>query len=190
MSFTFHTPETAPEAAKPLLEKAKAQNGFVPSLYAGLGNAPAVLQAYLQMAELFGKTSLSSTEQQVVWLATSVEHECTFCVAVHSMIAKKLAKVPGEFVSALRQGENPEDERLTALADFTRAVIRERGHVLDHPAYKAFLDAGFKQEQALEVILGVAHKTLSNYANHLMQTPVDAAFASEEWNPAEKKAAR
>jgi alkylhydroperoxidase family enzyme len=94
--------------------------------------------------------------------------------------------VPDDVVAALRRGRQPDDARLAALAEFTRALVRERGFVLEHPAYKGFLDAGFRQEQALEVILGVTHKTLSNYANHLMQTPVDEAFASEQWSPAEK----
>ena len=44
--FTFHTPDTAPEGAKPALESAQKQLGFAPNLYAGLANAPTTLQAY------------------------------------------------------------------------------------------------------------------------------------------------
>ena len=35
--------------------------------------------------------------------------------------------------------------------------------------------------QVLEVILGIAYKTLSNYTNHLVDTPVDEAFAKQAW---------
>jgi len=36
------------------------------------------------------------------------------------------------------------------------------------------------------VVMGVTMKTLSNYANHVMQTPVDAAFADERWEAVQK----
>ncbi len=38
--------------------------------------------------------------------------------------------------------------------------------------------------------MGVAMKTVSNYANHLTDTPVDVAFANEVWEaPPTKRAA-
>lgn len=180
--FTFHTPESAPEAAREALEKAQGEMGFVPSLYAGLANAPAALDAYLAVSDDFSRTSLSPQEQQVVLLAASVVNGCDFCVAAHSMMAKQMAGVAEPVVDALRDGGEPQDPKLAALAEFTRAVVNERGWIREHPAYRAFLDAGYKPEQALEVILGVAQKTLSNYANHLLQTPLDAAFEGERWS--------
>jgi len=47
----------------------------------------------------------------------------------------------------------------------------------------AFLAAGYTMEQVLEVILAVAHKTISNYANHIADTPLDDAFGSRAWTP-------
>jgi len=43
---------------------------------------------------------------------------------------------------------------------------------------QAFIDAGYSEQQALQVVLAIAVKTISNYTNHLCDTPVDAAFAS------------
>lgn len=180
--FTFHTPDTAPDASKPALESAQKQLGFVPNLYAGLANAPSALQAYLALLDYFASTSLSPIEQQVVLLATSVDNGCEFCVAAHSMIAKAMVGVPESVIAALRENKTPDDPKLAALTAFTRAVVQERGWVLDHPTYIGFLDAGFLPEQALEVILGVTQKTLSNYANHLLQTPINEAFAAEQWS--------
>ena len=37
---------------------------------------------------------------------------------------------------------------------------------------RRFLDAGYTQQQILEVILGMAHKVISNYMNHVAKTPV------------------
>jgi len=35
----------------------------------------------------------------------------------------------------------------------------------------------------LEVIVGIAFKTLSNFTNHLADTPIDKQFAPFAWEP-------
>lgn len=183
-SFTLHTPSTAPEAARSMLEQAEKQVGFVPNLYAYLAGAPAALEAYKTVSGIFDKTSLTPAEQQVVLIATSVENRCEFCVAVHSFMAKNMIKVESAVVDALRRGRELPDARLNALANFTRTVVRERGWVTEG-ALARFIDAGYRPEQAMEVILGVSLKTLSNYVNHLTKTPLNEPFASERWTPSE-----
>ncbi len=73
--------------------------------------------------------------------------------------------------------------RLEALRTFTLNVVRNRGNV-DDQAVQAFLDAGFSKRQILEVILGVSQKVMSNYINHLAQTPIDNVFQPFEWQQA------
>lgn len=180
--YVFHTPETAPEAARPILAKAQQKLGFVPNLYAGLANAPAALEAYIAISGYFDQTSLTPAERQIVLLAVSVANGCEFCVAAHSMIAKKMAGVPEDVVTALRAGQLPADAKLAALTAFACAVVQERGWVGEHPSFAQFLAAGYSREQALEVMLGVTQKTLSNYANHLLNTPLNPAFESERWS--------
>lgn len=179
--YVFHTPETAPESARPVLKNALQTLGFVPNLYAGLANAPAALDAYVAIAAQFDKTSLNAIERQVVLLTTSVVNGCEFCVAAHSMIGKKMAGVPEAEVAAIREGRAPSDARLKALWALTKAIVEERGWVAEHPAFAAFIKAGYTAEQALEVVLGVTQKTLSNYANHLLKTPLNPPLESERW---------
>ena len=112
---------------------------------------------------------------------TSVENGCEFCVAAHSIIAKKMVNVPTEIVDALRAGRAPLDTKLAALAEFTLAVVRERGWVAESASFDRFLSAGYSSTQALEVVLGVTQKILSNYANHLLKTPLNPQFQSEAW---------
>ncbi len=75
------------------------------------------------------------------------------------------------------------NDRLEALRTFTLKVVRNRGNVDDN-AVQAFLDAGFTKRQILEVVLGVAQKVMSNYTNHLANTPVDAPFKMFAWHKA------
>lgn len=62
-------------------------------------------------------------------------------------------------------------------------IVSNRGWVKP-PELQRFLDAGFTREQVLEVLVGVSMKTLSNYANHIADTPLDAKFEPFAWEPA------
>ncbi|TAN02447.1 MAG: carboxymuconolactone decarboxylase family protein [Rhodanobacteraceae bacterium] len=181
--FTTHTLESAPAAARPLLEAAKSKLGFIPNLYGNLAEAPAVLQAYFDLSAQFDKTSFTPVERQVVLLAISTENNCEFCVAAHSVIARQMAKAPNAVVDALRASTPLPDARLEALAVFTRTVVRDRGFV-SPTALDAFLKAGFTRRQVIEVVLGVSMKTLSNYVNHLTGTKTNSEFAAEAWKRA------
>lgn len=181
--FTIHTVESAPEAARPLLQGARSKLGFVPNLYASLAEAPAALKGYLMLSDRLGETSLTPVEQQVLALAVSAENGCGYCVAAHSTIARHMVQVPGAIIDALRAGQAIPDDRLEALRRYAEATVRHRGEV-HGKALDAFLAAGFSRQQAIEVVLGVAMKTLSNYANYLFDTPVDTAFKAETWPPA------
>jgi uncharacterized peroxidase-related enzyme len=180
-TYVFHSADSAPSAARPILAAAQQKLGFVPNLYAGLANAPAALEAYIALAGFFDKTSLTPIERQVVLLTVSEVNGCEFCVAAHSLISKKMVGMPESVVAAIRDHEAPADRKLAALWAFTVAVVEQRGWVRGSAELECFIAAGYTKEQALEVILGVTQKILSNYANHLLQTPLNAAFEAERW---------
>jgi alkylhydroperoxidase family enzyme len=83
-----------------------------------------------------------------------------------------------ETVRALREGNSPSDEKLKALADFARSVVRDRGNVPEH-TFQAFLDAGYSKGQALEVLLGLANSIIANYAAHFTQPELDEPLRAQ-----------
>lgn len=174
--------DQAPEASRELLERAKQKYGFVPNLLGVMAHSPSMLKAYLTMATIFDQTTLNATERQVVLLAASTSNDCGYCVSAHSIIAR-MQNVPESVINALRWGEPIADARLEALRQFAAAVVSSRGWP-DDDIKQRFLAAGFTPAQALEVIVGVGMKTLSNYTNHLANTALDEAFESEAWGSA------
>ena len=178
--FRFHDVRSAPADAKPLLDSLEKKFGFMPGLYAGLAESPSALKLYLDASDAFAKTSFTPIEQQVVLLAVSAENGCEFCVGAHSFIARQMVKAPSPVVDALRARTTLPDPRLNALATFTRKVVRERGRV-SKADVDTFVAAGFTRAQVLETIMGVSIKTLSNYANHILETPLNREFATEAW---------
>lgn len=180
-TFPIHTPEDAPEGSRTGLEGAKKKMGMVPNLLGILAGAPAALSSYQSLSAAFGSSSFSPTEQQIVLIATSVENDCRYCVAAHTTMSK-MAKVPEDVLTALRSGSPLADPKLEALRQFTLAVVTKRGWV-EADDIAAFTAAGYGSEQILEVVTGVTLKTLTNYVNHVAETPLDAPFQAEAWQP-------
>lgn len=179
MSFPVHTLATAPEASRPLLEAARQNYGFVPNLLGVLAESPAALGAYLGIAGALDKARLTPAEQQIVAIAVSAENGCTYCVAAHSTVAH-MVKAPAAAVDAVRKQLPVPDAKLEALRRFAVAVVRSRGRVGD-AELQAFQRAGYDRRQLLDVLALVALKTLSNYTNHIAETPLDEAFAPQRW---------
>ncbi|NJN48103.1 MAG: carboxymuconolactone decarboxylase family protein [Candidatus Competibacteraceae bacterium] len=180
--FTFHTVESAPEDSKPFLADSLKAYGMIPGLHAVMAEAPGLLNAYRTAHELVVNSSFDKDEITVLWQSINVEHACHYCVPAHTGIAKTMG-VSDDIIDALRNGTPLPNARLEALRAFTLSVVRDRGNV-DDSAVQAFLDAGFTKRQVLEVILGVAQKVMSNYVNHLANTPVDKPFQKFVWQKA------
>jgi uncharacterized peroxidase-related enzyme len=181
LDLTIHTPESAPEAAKETLAGARKAFGFLPNLLGAMAAAPGLVKSYRTVTANLESGSLTPIEQQVVALTVSYSNKCSYCMAAHSGLAK-MAGIPDSELEALRSGRELEHPKLEALRLFTWRMVEKRGHVSD-AEIKAFLAAGFDPAQVLEVIVGIAMKTMSNYTNHITHIPVDRQVQAFEWEP-------
>ncbi|WP_432671199.1 carboxymuconolactone decarboxylase family protein [Flavobacterium sp. SM2513] len=176
----IHNIESAPEASKTLLEQSQKANGMIPGLHGVLAGAPGLLEGYQTLHKLFTESSFNAEELTVVWQTINVEHECHYCVPAHTAIANMM-KVDSAITEALRNGSALPTEKLQALHTFTLAMVRSRGQITAEEL-QAFYAAGYEERQVLEVILGLSQKVISNYTNHIANTPVDAPFQKFAWS--------
>ena len=176
----LQTTSSAPEDAKSRLAAAEKSNGFLPNLLGVLANAPAALEAYLTLGAINGKAALSLAEREVVQITAAATHGCGFCVAGHTKLALHKAGLPEAEVEALRTLTPLSDENHAALQVFTRAVIATRGAVADD-ALSAFKAAGYTDQSALEVVLGVGLATICNFANNLGQPALNPQLEPFRW---------
>ena len=179
-NFKPHSLETADAEGRELLEKVQQSYGFIPNLLGNMAHAPATAKAYLALGQLVGETSFDPTEQQVILLAVSRYNECEYCVGAHSAISA-MQKVPADVIESIRNDEPITDAKLEALRVFTTQVVEQRGRLSDDDIGN-FIAVGYSQSQMLEVLLGVAMKTISNYTNHIAGTELDVAFADFAWH--------
>jgi uncharacterized peroxidase-related enzyme len=168
----------APEVSKSILENIEKAFGFIPNLMATFANSPATLEGYLALDGVFEKGTFSPVERQLILLAASEENACNYCAAAHSTIAKAFLHTPAETIAAIRDGKPLADKRQNALVNLVREIVRKRGFA--SPAtVEAFVAAGYQKPQVMELLLGIALKTVSNYLDHLSPTAIDLVFAAE-----------
>lgn len=179
--FKIYTEDNAPEASRDTLKTIKSAFGFIPNAMGMLAESNPVLSSYLMLDSQVQQTSLTPAEVQVLILSISRENECHYCTAAHSMQAEMASVDKGE-IERLRAGEPLSNDKLQALAELGRKMVRQRGWLNDQDI-QAFLDAGYSRANIFDVILVVAMKTITNYANHITQVPLDDAFSSYRWAP-------
>ena len=181
--FEIYDEKNAPETSRPHLEKSIKAFSMIPNLHGVMAGAPGLLEGYQTLHQLAQQTSFTTEQLTVVWQSINVEHECHYCVPAHTAIAYS-QNVDREILEALRNETPLPDSQLEALRTFTLQLTRQRGVVTDAQS-KSFAEAGFENRHVLEIILILAQKVMSNYTNHVAETPVDKPFAKFAW---EKKA--
>lgn len=175
----IHNIETAPEASKPQLEESVKAFGMLPNLHGVLASSPETLEAYKFLHGKFQETSFNAEELTVVWQTINVEHGCHYCVPAHTAIAGMM-KVDEVLTEKLRNQEELPSKKLEVLKTTILSIVRNRGVVSDE-VLNEFYAVGYGEQQVLEILLGLAQKTISNYVNHIANTPVDAPFEKFAW---------
>jgi len=85
-----------------------------------------------------------------------------------------------KLTEALRNKAAMPTERLQVLQDTTLILYRTRGYITESEE-STFFNAGYTQRQLFEIILGLAQKTISNYTNHIFNTPLDPYIGQYAW---------
>lgn len=183
--YPVHTIDTAPEGSRALLTEVRSKLGMLPNLAAAMAESPTLVRSFFTVREIYKGGTLTARETEVLSLTNAVENGCTWCVAFHSMMAKK-EDVSAETIAALRSRSLPSDPRDRALAALSQELIRNRG-VAAEPVLAEFHAAGFSRAQVLEVILGVAFSTMANYSQHTVHAPLDGMLEAFRWSVPEPK---
>jgi len=171
------TVESAPAGSKEGMKALRKKFGFVSNLMATFANSPSVLDGYLALDTAWEHSSLTATERQIILLTASVENKCLYCTAADATVLKAM-KLDVAIVKAIRSRKSLPDERQDALVALTRELVRERGFVAES-VKERFFKAGYNEATLMEVLVGVALNTMSNYLDHLNPISIDPVFRAE-----------
>lgn len=178
-NFPVNTIETAPDAAKPALQKLQAAFGMIPNIAGAMSTSPVLINS---LVGLFGNVhggSFSEAQIQTLLLTNAVTNACTWAVAFHTALALKEGLDPAD-VEAIRARRLPKDKKHAALSLLAKTLIEKRGR-LDDSDIEQFMAAGFGKDHALEVIAAVAASTITNYTGSVTRTPLEAPFQAYAW---------
>src|SRR4051794_30472979 len=81
--FPTHDLASAPAEARPFLEETRRRFGFVPLPTARHATAPAVVEGFALLHEVFEKTSLAPLEREAVALVLAGKLDCKLCRDLH-----------------------------------------------------------------------------------------------------------
>ena len=150
----------------------KKAMGKVPNTYLTIGgHSPESLQHALAHNTMLHKGSLNAKELETINLAVSEATGCDYCLAAHSMMAKK-AGFSSEQIRELRRGQYAEDAHLDALAKFAQTLVTTTG-TLPEADVTALRDAGFSDRQVIEAISAISAILFTNMVNRVNDTVID-----------------
>ncbi|MEW7009623.1 carboxymuconolactone decarboxylase family protein [Lentilitoribacter sp. EG35] len=164
-----------------ILATLEDQIGFIPNVFGVLGGNAKALEAFATLNTLFGNSSLSPIEREIVQVAASVVNSCEYCVAGHTAFAH-FQDLNSSQITAIRTGEKLADRRLEALRQFAQSLVSTKGRDAQLEL-EEFLAAGYNREQVFDVVLGVNVKMFSNHVAGLTEIQLDEPFAPFQWSP-------
>ena len=162
--------ENAPVESNAILDNVDKMLGFVPNLHRLMSISPNVLSGWATLMGSLAKTLDLKTRDGIA-LAVSEADGCDYCLAAHSFMAGKLAKIPADEIELNREGRSSDPKRQAALT-FAKALIETRGKVSD-AQFAAVRDAGWTDANIVEMIALTAQFLLTNFMNNAVQTPID-----------------
>ena len=163
-------PETTTGKSKELFNAVEQKLGFIPNLIKVFGNSPATLQTYLSLGELTASGNFSNKFREQLALSIAEENDCNYCLSAHTAIGKMNGLSEEEIVESRKA--NASDTKQQAGLQFAQSVTKNRGKVTSEEI-KNVKEAGYTDEDILEIILNVVSNTLTNYVNHIAETEID-----------------
>lgn len=160
----------APAASQPLLQQIQQAFGSTPNMFKAVANSPAALKSMWASFGALGQGTLGAQLGEQIAVAIANRNRCEYCLAAHTVLGQK-AGASLAAMSAAQVGES-EDPRTAAALRFALKVVEQRAHI-DATDVSALRDAGFKDEQVVEIMAHVALNLFTNYINVAFDVPVD-----------------
>ena len=164
----IETIRNAEGKAKELLDGVKKALGSAPNMFTTMAHAPSVLEFYLEGSKVLGGGKLSRKLSEQIALTTAGLNNCDYCAAAHSFLAEKQGVTETqdnlEGISS-----NP---KVQAALSFATALVEKRGQVSEED-FQAVKDAGYSNEEIIEILAHVSFNTFTNYFNEAFGTEVD-----------------
>jgi uncharacterized peroxidase-related enzyme len=162
--------QNAPAASQPVLAQIHQAFGATPNMFKGVANSPAALQSMWAAFGALGKGTLGAKLGEQLAVAIANRNRCEYCLAAHTVLGQKAGATTAE-MSAAQIGQ-ASDAKTAAALTFALKVVEQRAQVTDADV-AGLREAGFNDEQIVEIVAHVALNLFTNYINVALDIPVD-----------------
>jgi uncharacterized peroxidase-related enzyme len=163
-------PSTATGKTKELFSAIEQRLKRIPNMIRLMANSPAILSAYLRFNEAFEETRLKPQVRGLITVAVSEINGCDYTLSTAFALGRHEGLNEDELTAARRA--EAKDVKTAAALRFAAKTVQERGHV---PAWEVegLRNAGFTDEEIVEIIAAVALNVFRNYFNLIAATELD-----------------
>lgn len=163
------TLESVSPSNRAILENLQSKLGFVPNLYATFAHSENGLSNVLAVGNL--KSSMSTKEKEVIFLAVSEVNNCEYCLAAHTVIAQGNGFTIDETIE-FREGRSSQNQKLDALARLAKDLAENKGNASPE-VLENFFEQGYTEGSLVDTVILVGEKTMANYLHSATQVPID-----------------
>ncbi|HEV7322690.1 MAG TPA: peroxidase-related enzyme [Ensifer sp.] len=163
-------PSSATGTSAELLGEIRSAFGVAPNMFKAVANSPAALASMWGSFGALGKGRLGAKLGEQIAVAVADRNDCHYCLAAHTALGRKAGATADEMASAQR-GRSADPKTAAALA-FARTLVDARGQIADADV-RALRDAGFDDQDIVEIIAHVSLNLFTNYINVALAVPVD-----------------
>lgn len=172
--------EEAQSWTKRLYKKVEANLGVVPNMFKCMGNSDVGLDGFLALNAGINSGKLGPKNVKMIILLTSQLNDCEYCVAAHTKMALDSKLLTEEECMNARKAVGP-DEKMTRMLEFAKKVKLNNGKVTDEDLMSV-RDAGFDDQEIVEMIGSIALITFANYISNAGQPDLDFPEVKLELN--------
>lgn len=171
-------PVTNPEGkAADLLNNVKAAMGSTPNIFTTFANAPAAMEGYLSLNGALSSGKLDSKLRESLALTVAGFNGCDYCASAHTFLGDKAGIDQPELTANLK-GQSS-DAKTQAALTFATKIMESRGHPSEVDL-NTVRDAGFTDEDTVEILAHVALNTFTNYFNETFAVENDFPVVSTQ----------
>lgn len=161
---------TATGERQALLAQIHGAFGATPAMFRAVANSPAALKSMWGSFGALGAGSIDAKLGEQIAVAVADRNACEYCLAAHTMLGRKAGATPEELAAA--QAGESSDPKTAAALRFALKLVEARGQVSDADV-QAVRDAGYTDEQIVEILAHVALNLFTNYVNVAFAVPLD-----------------
>lgn len=162
--------QSVPAASQPILTQIQQAFGATPNMFKAVSNSPAALQSMWAAFGALGKGTIGAKLGEQIAVAIANRNRCEYCLAAHTVLGKN-AGASAEEMSAAQVGESA-DAKTAAALSFALKIVEQRAQLSDADVVRV-REAGFSDEQIVEIMAHVALNLFTNYVNVAFDIPVD-----------------